>query len=130
MIKRGGRGANFIVCPERKIFWLRLWVLSCDSEIWNVLQKLSSSISDIQSNPYSFRYTVGYERTFSKLRYIKNRLRNQLSQNRLNFLLLICVERDVLLCISNHTIIEELAKMNVEMRRPLPYKYHLIMFVC
>ena len=24
MIKRGGRGANFIVCPGRKIFWLRL----------------------------------------------------------------------------------------------------------
>ena len=25
MIKCGGRGANFIVCPRRKIFWLRLW---------------------------------------------------------------------------------------------------------
>ena len=65
---------------------------------------------------------VGCERTFSKLRYVKNRLRNQLSEDRLDFLLLMCVERDVLLRISNHTIIDELAKMNAEMRRLLLYK--------
>ena len=65
---------------------------------------------------------VGCERTFSKLRYVKNRLRNQLSEDRLDSLLLMCVERDVLLRISNFTIIDELAKMNAEMRRLLLYK--------
>ena len=65
---------------------------------------------------------VGCERIFSKLRYVKNRLRNQLSENRLGFLLLMCVERDVLSRISNHTIIDELAKINAEMRRLLLYK--------
>ena len=65
---------------------------------------------------------VGCERTFRKLRYVKNRLRNQLTQDRLDFLLLMCVERVVLLRISNHTIIDELAEMYAEMRRLLLYK--------
>ena len=65
-----------------------------------------------------FVIQVGRERTFSKLRYVKNRLRNQLSKDHMDFLLLMCVERDVLLRISNHTIIDELA----EMRRLLLYK--------
>ena len=60
---------------------------------------------------------VGCARIFSKLRYVKNRLRNQLSKDRLDSLLLMCVERGVLLRISKHTIIDELAKMNAEMRR-------------
>ena len=64
---------------------------------------------------------VGCERTFSKLRYVKNRLKNQLSEDCLDSLLLMCVERDVLLRISNHTIIDELAKMNAEMQRLLLY---------
>ena len=65
---------------------------------------------------------VGCERTFSKLRYVKNHLRNQLSKDYLDSLHLMCVERDVLLRISNHTIIDELAKMNAEMRRLLLYE--------
>ena len=65
-----------------------------------------------------FVIQVGCERTFSKLRYVKNRLRNQLSKDRMDFLLLMCVERVVLLRISNHTVIDEQA----EMRRLLLYK--------
>ena len=65
---------------------------------------------------------VGCEKTFSKLRYVKKRLRNQLSEDRLDSLLLMSVERDVLLRISNHTIIDELAEINAEMRRLLLYK--------
>ena len=60
---------------------------------------------------------VGCERTFSKLRYVQNSLRNQLSEDRLDSLLLMCVERDVLLRISNHTVIDKPAKMNAIMRR-------------
>ena len=65
---------------------------------------------------------VGCERTSSKLRYVKNRLRNQLSEDRLDSLLLMCVEGDVLLHISNHTIIDKQARTSAEMRRLLPYK--------
>ena len=65
---------------------------------------------------------VDCERTFSKLSYVKNRLRNQLTEDRLDSHLLMCIERGVLLRISNHTIINELAKMNAEMRKQLPYK--------
>ena len=45
---------------------------------------------------------VGCERTISKLRHVKNRLKNELSEDCLDSLLLMCVERDVLLRISNH----------------------------
>ena len=65
---------------------------------------------------------VGCGRTFSELRYVKNRLRNQLSEDRLDSFLLMRIKRDVLLRISNYTIIDELAKMNAEMRRLLLYK--------
>ena len=65
---------------------------------------------------------VGCERSFSKLRHVKNRLKNQLDEDCLDSLLLMCVERDVLLRISNHTIVDELAKMNAEMQRLLLYK--------
>ena len=58
---------------------------------------------------------VGCERTFSKLRSVKNRLRNQLSEDCLDSLLFMCVEGDVLLRTLNHTIIDQLAKMNAEM---------------
>ena len=53
---------------------------------------------------------AGCERTFSKLRYVKNRLRNQLSEDHLDSLFLMCIKRDVLLRISKHTIIDELEK--------------------
>ena len=65
---------------------------------------------------------VGCERIFSKLRYVKNRLRNQLSEDRLDSLLSMCIERDILLRISNHTITDEQAKMNAEIQRLLFYK--------
>ena len=65
---------------------------------------------------------VGCEGIFSKLRYVKNRLRNQQSEDCLDSLLLMCIERDLLLCILNDTIIDELAQMNAEMRRLLRYK--------
>ena len=61
---------------------------------------------------------VGCEKTFSKLSNVKNCLRNQLSEDCLDSLLFMCVERDV----SNHAIIDELAKMNAEMQKLLLYQ--------
>ena len=94
-------------------------LLYCDSKIYD---RMYGKSCPILYQAYKVILTlsltqVGCERAFSKLRYVKNRLRNQLSEDRLDSLFLMCVERDVLLRISNHTIIDELAKMNAEMRR-------------
>ena len=62
------------------------------------------------------------ERVRSKLTLRKVGVELKLSEDRLDFRYLICVERDVLLRISNHTIIDLLAKMNAEMRSMLFYK--------
>ena len=65
---------------------------------------------------------VGCERTFSKLKYVKNRLRNQLSEDRLDSLLLMSIEHDILIRISNEAVIDELATTSTEMRRLLSFK--------
>jgi len=49
------------------------------------------------------------ERCFSKLKYIKNRLRNTMTQDRLEFLMLMSVERTFLNRLSNDDIIDALA---------------------
>ena len=96
-------------------------LLYCDSKIYD---RMYGKSCPLLYQAYKVILTlfvtqVGCERTFSKLRYVKKLLRNQLSEDRLDFLLLMCAERDVLLRVSNHTIIDELAKMNAEMRRLL-----------
>ena len=62
---------------------------------------------------------VACERTFSKLKYIKNRLRNQLSDQQLDALLLMCIEREILSSVTNEQIIDEVAKYSTEMGRLL-----------
>ena len=54
---------------------------------------------------------VACKSTFSKLKYVKNCLRIQLSKDHLDSLLM-CVERDILARMSNYMIIDELAKSN------------------
>ena len=62
---------------------------------------------------------VACERTFSKLKYIKNPLRNQLSDDPLDSFLIMCVEKDILSKISNEEVIDELAASSTEMRKLL-----------
>ena len=64
---------------------------------------------------------VACERTFSKLKHVKNPLRNQLTDNHLDSLLMMCVERDILANISNNDVINELAASSTEMRKLLGY---------
>ena len=65
-------------------------LLYCNWEMQNVLLELSPSISGVQSNPYSIRYTSGCKRTFSNRKYVKNRLGSQLSEEHIDSLLLVC----------------------------------------
>ena len=62
---------------------------------------------------------VASERCFSKLKYVKNRLRSQLGEERLDALMLMCVEKDVLANISNEVIIDELSLASQDFRRLL-----------
>ena len=105
--------------PMPKLFSILLY---CDSKIKNNCRSYPLLYQAYEVTLTLSVTQVGCERTFSKLRYVKNRLRNQLSKDRMDSLLLMCVERDLLLRISNRTIIDELAKMNAEMRRLLLYK--------
>ena len=52
---------------------------------------------------------VACERTFSMLKYVKNCLRSQLSEDYLDSLLLICVKRDIYARVSNDMVIDILA---------------------
>ncbi|KAF0703227.1 zinc finger MYM-type protein 6-like, partial [Aphis craccivora] len=50
---------------------------------------------------------VSCERSFSKLKYIKNRLRSTLSSSHLEQLMIICTEKDILNQLENNTIIDK-----------------------
>ena len=86
-------------------------LLCCNTEIQNVLLELSPSIYQA----YKIILTrsaaqVASERTFSKLKYAKNCLRIQLSEDRLDSLLLVCASTRV----SNDMVIDELPRSNAE----------------
>ena len=61
---------------------------------------------------------VACEKTLSKRKYVKNRL-SQLSDDHLDSLLLMRVERDILAQVSNDMIIDELVRSSAETRKLL-----------
>jgi len=64
---------------------------------------------------------VKCETTFSKLKYVLNRLRNTLSQEKLDTFLLMNVEKDILLNIKNDDIINLITKKSDELKNILLY---------
>ena len=73
---------------------------------------------------YKFMLTISItqvacERTFSKLKCVKTRLRSQLTEEHVDSLLLMCIEKDILSHITNDEIIDELAKSSTEFRKLL-----------
>jgi len=52
---------------------------------------------------------VGCERSFSKLKYIKNYLRNSITQDHLESLILMSVEKIILTSISIDSVIDKVA---------------------
>jgi hypothetical protein len=55
---------------------------------------------------------VSCERSFSKLEYIKNRLRSTLSSSHMEQLMIICTEKDILNQLENKRIIDKFASQN------------------
>lgn len=62
---------------------------------------------------------VSCERAFSQLKIIKTRLRSVMGQDNLEAFMLMVVERDILLRISDEQIIEKLCEKSTELRRLL-----------
>lgn len=62
---------------------------------------------------------VRCETTFSKLKYILNRLRNCLSQEHLEAFLLMSVEKDILFTLDNDNIIDNLAQKSSYLKKLL-----------
>jgi hypothetical protein len=70
------------------------------------------------SNAYRILFTVpvtvaSAERSFSKLKLMKNYLRSTMSQDRLNGLATLCIEKKLLNEVDSNTIINEFASRNV-----------------
>ena len=57
------------------------------------------------------------ERTFSKLKLLKNYLRSSMSQERLNGLAILCIEKDVLESMDFEAIINDFASTKGRMKR-------------
>lgn len=64
---------------------------------------------------------VGCERSFSKLKYIKNYLRNTLGQDILESLKLMNVEKDLLSTIDSNDVINKLAARNSTFKNLLSF---------
>lgn len=70
----------------------------------------------------SFSVTqVGCERSFSKLKYIKNYLRNSMTQEHLESFILLSIEKDIMNSISTDTIIDKVALNSDSLKKLLMY---------
>lgn len=89
---------NCIACCYNVLLRYNLYSLTYSS-LFNAY-KLTLTLSSSQ---------VACERSFSKLKYILNRLRNSLSQPHLEAFMLMSMEKEALIGLSNETIIDVLA---------------------
>ena len=60
---------------------------------------------------------VACERSFSTLKCVKNRLRSSLSQDNLEAFMLMRTEKEILMSISNDTVIDKVAETSALLRR-------------
>ncbi|KAL4126118.1 hypothetical protein QTP88_010347 [Uroleucon formosanum] len=79
--------------------------------IYNSQEKSFEESADESDN--STVTQVGCERSFSKLKYIKNYLRNSITQDHLESFILMSVEKDILTSISTDSVIDKVA-LNIE----------------
>src|SRR4029434_11126217 len=56
------------------------------------------------------------------LKFVKNRLRSSLSQDNLEALMLMCTEKEIIMSISNDTVIDKVAETSALLRRLLMLK--------
>ena len=64
---------------------------------------------------------VACERTFSTLKYVKNRIRSSRSQDRLEAFLLMSTQKEALMQLDTDVIIDKVAETSNVMRRKLTF---------
>ena len=62
---------------------------------------------------------VACERTFSTLKFIKNRLRSNLSASKLEAFMLMATEKDILMALDTDVVIDKVANKSALMRKLL-----------
>lgn len=84
---------------------------------YNVLKKYNLHTTAYRNLFLVYKYVltlsctqVRCETTFSKLKYILNRLRNCLSQNKLEHFLIMNIEKDILMNINNEDVINNISQ--------------------
>jgi hypothetical protein len=100
--------------------------LKCAICCYSVIQKYnmySEAYSEL-GNAYKYLLTLSInqvqcERSFSKLKFIKNRLRNSMSNNNLDAFMLMACENDILYNIDSDIIIDKLMQQSKLLNRVL-----------
>jgi Fe-S-cluster-containing hydrogenase component 2 len=100
--------------------------LKCAICCYSVIQKYNmySEAYSALGNAYKYLLTLSInqvqcERSFSKLKYIKNRLRNSMSNNNLDAFMLMACENDILYNIDSDNIIDKLMQQSKLLNRLL-----------
>ena len=101
---------------------------NCSLCCYHILQKynLLTDAYHIIGLAYKFLLTlsvtqVACERSFSTLKYIKNRLRSTLSQEHLSAFMLMSTERDILMGLNSDEVIDNVAENSDLLRKLLTY---------
>ena len=101
---------------------------NCSLCCYHILQKynLLTDAYHIIGLAYKFLLTlsvtqVACERSFSTLKYIKNRLRSTLSQEHLSAFMLMSTERDILMGLNSDEAIDNIAENSDLLRKLLTY---------
>lgn len=102
---------------------LTLCKTSCKNCIlccFEVLQQYRLHISAYSNLYLVYKYImtlsctqISCETTFSKLKFVQNKLRNCMSQNKLENFLLMSIEKDVLVNINNEEVIDLIAQKSL-----------------
>jgi len=64
---------------------------------------------------------VACERSFSTVKFIKNRLRSTLTQKNFEAFMLMCTEKEILMSLDNDTVIDKVAETSALLRRLLMF---------
>lgn len=98
----------------------------CAICVYHILSKynLLTDAYHVIGLAYKFLLTLSFsqvacERTFSTLKYVKNRLRSTLTQERLEAFMLMCTEKEILMTLDNDGVIDRVAESSKLLQRLL-----------
>ena len=96
------------IIPSTKVTALEALRFVCDNGLKDTLPNLSVALRILLTIPIT---VASGERSFSKLKLIKNYLRSSMSQDRLNSLALLSIEKDTAHSLSYFELVHDFAFM-------------------